>query len=153
MQTIWQYLVVDTRLSMLMPGMYPCIPGWHCDEFYRPAGIPDLAAAPDAEHLITVLGGCSRTRFVTQEIETTLEPSTDFYAKLHLEIEAKNPKTAQIEPGDWWRLSQLSPHRGEPATEAGWRYFFRMTGSNHHTPKNELRTQTQVYLTAPFAGW
>src|SRR5580700_1237659 len=28
-------IIVDTRVHMLMPGWYPCIPGWHHDDVPR----------------------------------------------------------------------------------------------------------------------
>ena len=36
----YPYLVIDTRVHMLMPGFYPAIPGWHCD------------ATPRTEHYV-----------------------------------------------------------------------------------------------------
>jgi hypothetical protein len=34
----FKYISIDTRTHMLMPKMYPCIPGWHCDDFYCHGG-------------------------------------------------------------------------------------------------------------------
>lgn len=156
----WSFVSVDTRLSMLMPGMYPCIPGWHCDDFHRPnGGQPDLAHAPQAEHVCLIIGNCSRTRFVAQELDlpmvtdTDLEGGRTLYGVMHRRIEQCDPKTFQVSSGEMWRFSPKTWHRGEPATEAGWRYFLRLTGSDHWTPLNQRRTQTQVYLTEPFRGW
>src|SRR5581483_8995915 len=61
----FKFTSIDTRTHMLMKGMYPCIPGWHCDDFYRPdGGQPDLEnvekEAPQ-KHYIVVLGDCSMT--------------------------------------------------------------------------------------------
>jgi hypothetical protein len=155
----WQYLSVDSRLHMLMPGMYPCIPGWHCDDFHRPDGKqPALAKvmheAP-SEHAAIVLGGCSLTRFVNEPITVDVwtPAGANVYGKAHALIEALEPRTMQVAPGELWWFSPLSWHRGEPATARGWRYFLRITGSNHYEPRNELRTQTQVYMPAPFEGW
>jgi hypothetical protein len=47
----------------------------------------------------------------------------------------------------------LAFHRGVQATEPGWRPFIRLTESNHFPPANEIRVQTQVYLTDPFYEW
>jgi len=156
----WDYISIDTRLSMLMPGMYPCIPGWHCDDFYRPTGgQPNLENAPPAEHVCIVIGNCSRTRFVAGPIELPLPSATDLeggrtvYGVMHRRIEQAQPATMLVSSGEAWRFSPLTWHRGEPATEMGWRYFLRLTGSNHWTPLNQTRTQTQVYLTEPFRGW
>lgn len=156
----WSFISVDSRLSMLMPGMYPCIPGWHCDEFYRPGGgQPDLATAPECEHVMVVIGGCSLTRFVAEAFEMPLPTPDDLRdgrtvcGVMHHRIEQAGLATLQVQSGEVWRFSQISWHRGEAATEPGWRYFLRLTGSEHWTPVNQRRTQTQVYLTAPFEGW
>lgn len=151
----WDHVSIDTRLSMLMPGMYPCIPGWHCDDFYRPnGGQPDLERAPPAEHLVLILGNCSRTRFVAEPMELPLPDAGEpIYRTMHRRIEMLSPRTFQVESGQVWRFGPRAWHKGEPATEAGWRYFLRLTGSNHWTALNQRRTQTQVYLTEPFVGW
>jgi len=44
-------------------------------------------------------------------------------------------------------------HRGNQATEHAWRLFVRITESDHWQPRNEMRTQVQVYLTEPSKGW
>lgn len=162
-----KYVSIDSRAHMLMPKMYPCIPGWHCDDFYRPKrtkGQPDLRAvlqeAP-ASHYCMVLdaGTGSLTRFATSEIDApTFEDGVcdggeTLYGVAHDVIEKQKISSYLIKSGEVVRFSPLSWHRGEPAIAAGWRYFIRLTESNHHEPLNELRTQTQVYLTEPFAGW
>lgn len=154
----WKHVVVDTRLSMLMPGMYPCIPGWHCDDFWRPGGgQPDLENAPPCEHVAIVLGGCSLTRYVSNPIEIDTDAwdplAETFYSFLHDELEAIEAENFAVKPGEIWRFTERTIHRGSPATHRGWRYFLRLTGSNHVEPKNEIRTQTQVYMTDPFVGW
>lgn len=150
----WSQVSIDTRLSMLMPGMYPCIPGWHCDDFYRPAGgQPDLVGAPDIEHIMVILGNCSRTRFVSESIELPKPEGDLVYADIDRWVNVLAPKTLCVSSGEFWKFSQISLHRGEPSTEVGWRYFMRLTGSNHWQPLNQRRTQTQVYVVPPFIGW
>lgn len=155
----WKHISIDTRISMLMPGMYPCIPGWHCDDFWRPTGQqPDLGSAPDMEHVAVVFGATSFTRYVKEPIELGL-PTAEaldgqpLYRVMHEAIETLRPQTFQVRDGEAWRFTQRSWHRGESATERGWRCFFRLTGSDHLEPVNEVRTQSQVYLTEPFSGW
>lgn len=43
-QSRFAFATVDSRVHLLFPGMYPCIPGWHCDDFYRPE--PTVADEP-----------------------------------------------------------------------------------------------------------
>lgn len=151
------YVSIDTRLSMLMTGMYPCIPGWHCDDFYRPDnGQPILLEAPEVEHVMLVCGSTnSLTSFVAEPISVpiTTDKSVNLYADLHKKIEFLKPTVISVSPNTLYKFNQLTIHRGEPAAYNGWRYFFRITASNHHKPVNEVRTQSQVYLVDPFKGW
>ena len=41
------HIVIDTKVVMLMPGMYPCIGGWHADAIERKNGQPDLSTLND----------------------------------------------------------------------------------------------------------
>lgn len=157
----WRHVSIDSRVHMLMKGMYPCIPGWHCDDFYRgDDGQPDLINVMErapAEHVCIILGDCSRTVFQAGAWEWRIPSySTSLYAAAHKAIEAEAGvvfKVQQVNPGELWWFSPITWHRGSPATKNGWRYFLRVTGSDHWEPKNELRTQTQVYMTDPFQGW
>lgn len=155
----WKYITVDTRLAMLMPGWYPCIPGWHCDDFWRPTKMqPHLLTAPETEDVMVVLGHNSRTTFVAESLTIPINESSpdehgNVYSHLHKAVEFLQPKTFKVNEREFIKFNQLSIHRGEPADSEGWRYFFRLVGSGHIKPKNEVRTQTQVYLTDPFKGW
>lgn len=74
----FKYLSIDSRIHMLMPGWMPCIGGWHCDDFYRPAAVPNVAAfspvQPDLEgivrdekyskHHALVIGNTAPTEFI-----------------------------------------------------------------------------------------
>jgi hypothetical protein len=159
----FKHISIDSRTHMLMPGMYPCIPGWHCDDFFRPtAGQPDLAnitsVAPSVHHSV-IFGNNALTEYV---IEPMLLPDpselleTDgrpIYAVYHQMIESLHPKTRSLEEGEIVTFGPLVFHRGVPATAPGWRHFLRVTESNHWEPRNEIRTQSQVYLTENFHSW
>lgn len=156
-----KYVSIDSRTHMLMPRWYPCIPGWHCDDFWRPEGQPDLENLRPMKHYAVVLGAdVSTTEFCdTIELPTPLEiyESEDadhpLYSYYNQYIEAIKPRTYRLESGRVIKFSGLDFHRGLPAEKAGWRSFTRVTVSDHREPKDEFRTQTQVYLTAPFEGW
>src|SRR5262245_42868217 len=69
----FRYVSVDTRTHMLMPPMYPCLPGWHCDDFYRPTDDqPDLDSllekAPSVHHSV-VFGNTAFTEFVAEPLD------------------------------------------------------------------------------------
>lgn len=153
----FKYVSIDSRSHMLMTGMYPCIPGWHCDDFYRPieGGQPDLEnvleKAPQ-RHFMFILGNNSRTEFVDEDLElpsprevSNIGGEKPFYYYCDSAIEQIPPKTIFLEPNHLYEFGPLDFHRGSGATEPGWRYFMRITFSNHREPKNETRYQTQVY--------
>ena len=155
----YKYISIDTRSHMLMEGMFPCIPGWHCDDFYR---TDDLNQQPDLErvhevapalHHMMVIGTCSRTEFLTEDLQAPgpelvqldqgkNKPVYLWYDQM---LESTQPKTMFVEPGKIYTFGPTAFHRGTAATHNGWRYFIRITESNHRQPKNEIRYQTQVY--------
>ena len=156
----WKYVSVDTRINMLMQSWYPCIPGWHCDDFYRPTGgQPDLSRLKEnawAEHYAAVVGDCSLTEFIKNPIDLPLLTSDNrvpVYGLYNKMIEEMKPETFRVKSGEVFRFSPTDFHRGTPAVKNGWRMFARLTFSNHYEPKNEIRTQTQVYLTDLGVGW
>lgn len=154
----WKQMSLDSRVSMLMPRFYPCIPGWHCDDFYRPDGQPDLEHVHEkapAVHYMVILGDAgSHTKFISQPLELPLlRGPSPVYARYHQIIEALQPETFEVHPGEILRFSPTDFHTGQAATRRGWRIFIRATFSNHREPKNELRAQTQVYVDPKESGW
>lgn len=155
-------VVIDSRVHMLMPGWFPCIPGWHLDDVprTRPDGQPDhLNLAYKSEHICCVMGSASLTQFVDSEVVLEDVPVHGgvVYGKWNREInnligdgevEPETIKEGNIIQFDWQTL-----HRGMPATKNGWRWFIRMSWNTDREIKDEIRQQTQVYLPAPEAGW
>jgi len=156
----FKYVSIDTRSHMLMTGMYPCIPGWHCDDFYRTESLgnqPDLEAVHEyapAIHYLIVLGDNSRTEFVKhdtvffdsmREIYRKIGAGEPIYKYIDQELDKDKFESVFVEPGHLYSFGPTALHRGSPATHNGWRYFIRVTLSNHREPKNEIRYQTQVY--------
>ncbi len=161
---------IDSRTHMLMPGMYPCIPGWHCDDFYRPeGGQPDLinvAKKAPSVHYAMVLDQDtgSLTEFLTKPLIDPMMNGVLFGRQPHDALTLsgaahawiENELTIQsrcVESGEVVRFGPLDFHRGVPATGVGWRHFIRLTLSNHYEPLNEVRTQTQVYVLSAGLGW
>ena len=169
-----KYVVVDTKVHMLMPGFMPAIPGWHTDGVPRgPDGDPLAKAAPDldAQSQLTMEGrgtrfamlvtgvGC-RTEFVGTRLD--LEPDDTWktphlYAGLSEQVERLAPPiTTAPECGavlfDWWDI-----HRGVAAKAHEWRFFIRVTESDLVAPWSDLRrvirTQQQVYVPSDRYGW
>lgn len=155
----YKYVCIDTRTHMLMKGMYPCIPGWHCDDWHRTEelnGQPDLTnvneVAPSINHLL-VIGEVSKTEFLTWDAELpSPQEIQDYHGKesplyLHYDqmLEKIQPEIKEVEPGTFYTFGPTCFHRGQAAQANGWRTFIRVTESNHREPKNEIRYQTQVY--------
>lgn len=174
-----QHVSVDTRIHMLFPGFWPCIPGWHCDDFYRPGGIlpandfvqcdklgmevqPDLIHAPKLDHFCVVIGETSMPEFVNERMDLPVpfppdrkddEPIYGAYNRLLDKINDPPLKIHKLTSGEVVYFDQLCFHRGTRATKRSWRFFFRMTYSNHHKAEDKIRTQSQVYLEIPLRGW
>lgn len=159
----FKYLSIDTRTHMLMPKWYACIPGWHCDDFHRgPDGQPDLenvaAKAPMMHHSV-VFGNTAFTEYAVEPLDLPAPrelPNPEdrpLYSLYHQLIEKRQPAVRAVQSGEVVTFGPLVFHRGVPATRAAWRYFLRATESDHWHPVNEIRTQTQVYLTDEFHVW
>lgn len=167
--TRWQHrvdvgahLYFDSRTHMLMPGMYPAIPGWHLDDVPRNGdGQPsfDVAGWDAADHLIGVVGAdVSATEYMREyrEIEVLRESKEqNVYAAMDATMKFCGPETGYIEDRHILAFTASCPHRAQPAEKRGWRWFGRLTYNPNRTnkPTNEVRTQSQVYLLSEGLGW
>lgn len=151
------YPIIDTRVHMLMPGQYPAIPGWHCDNFPR----TNYHAQPDPQkvdkdlfHFTFVVSthadGVSNPRFVNQQVYLPYDPA-NVWKSVHNEVEARDLKIIIQGDGELLRFSQETIHTASPCVNRGWRYFFRMSPMEL-PPKNLIRKQVQVYSTTD-GGW
>ena len=153
-------VVFDSRVHMLMRGWYPCIPGWHLDDVprTRPDGQPDHENPEyESEHILCLVGDCSKTMFALGECELTQEDGQVVYGEWHPQIEGLLGREQLVpyvvSPLDLVRFNWQTFHKGTPATKDGWRWFGRITRNTKRKVFNEIRRQTQVYLEAPNAGW
>ncbi|MBY4725719.1 MULTISPECIES: hypothetical protein [Burkholderia] len=171
---IWGSLegcIVDSRHHMLMPGMYPCIPGWHTDDAPRDqsrwGGQPDIFN-PEyvTEHLLCIVdvGTESLTEFLTGDVglyqphfERELERGRNFYRTAdHLfntVARAKPPTAITVKSFQIAEFDVHSWHRGQSAKQRGFRWFIRITRNSRHAVQNELRSNAQVYITDSSYGW
>jgi hypothetical protein len=168
-----KYIIVDTKIHMLMPNFYPSIPGWHTDGVPRgeeldPSikGDPNIYAQEKMSdtrfHLLVTGFGCT-TQFLKQnniDLDVPNKPSTKLYKMIDKqvkdginEVKFENysvPSCTAIE-FDWWTL-----HTGVRATQHEWRFLIRVTETDHMPPQTNLRdiirTQQQVYVPENF-GW
>jgi hypothetical protein len=154
--------VLDSRVHMLMPNWYPCIPGWHHDDVPRSTstGQPNYTNPEyHAEHLMGLVNAeICPTTFRTGEIEVS-DPdiNTGIYNVWNSEIEAGlNPDSLyEAESGKYIQFDANAFHTGIKARKGGWRWFIRLSRNTDRTNKitNEIRRQVQVYLDEPMAGW
>lgn len=164
--------IVDSRHHMLMPGMVPCIPGWHTDDAPRKADY--CAAQPniftpeyETEHLLCVVdaGTGSLTEFLrgpvylNQEVieNKHREEGLTFYKTVDtlIELGLAGHGCERVRPasGDVVEFNVHSWHRGIPAKSRGFRFFIRITRNSRHKVENELRSNAQVYITDTSYGW
>ena len=155
-------LIIDSRVHMLMPGWYPCIPGWHLDDVprNRADGQPDhTSPLNQTRHLTAIVGDESQTIFGIGSFSLMDVPigAGVVYSIWHKEVELLVSRGVvvekKLEPGQVMLFNHKTWHRGAAATKSGWRWFIRATIGSSRRFRNEMRTQTQVYLTAPFEGW
>ncbi len=166
-------VVIDTRVTMTMEGMYPSIPGWHGDDIprSRTTGQPVLHGVnPLVQHFMVLLSdqptAVSTTEFILKPTEIDVDianvwNSVDTHINDRLEVHNKYnegrpieeqiaPTTGFIEPGEIVRFNQEAIHRASPTVTPGWRFFYRAS-ITHRKPANEVRKQVQVY--ASKNGW
>ncbi len=166
--------VIDVRVQRLMPGMFPSIPGWHCDAVPRPgyATQPDFSLInPKSYHWTCILdtsidqandgsisytSECvtSLTEFVRFKRECEFQDDVSVWKQLHRMIEANSHlERMSVEPGVLYGFETLCPHRTIATLNRGWRLFFRL--SLYHNPAfgNQVASTQQVYLLSEENGW
>lgn len=157
----WDAVLIDSRVHMLMPGMIPCIPGWHHDDVPRERedGQPNyINPSYKSEHCLALFGDCSRTEFAVgaHEIEVP-EIGCKIYKSWHPQVESLceagtlKRRTAPVNRlvfFDWQTW-----HRGTEATKNGFRFFIRATRNSNRTPRNKIRRQANVYMPVIEEGW
>lgn len=168
-----KYVVVDTKIHMLMAGMSPAIPGWHTDGAPRDnlknpqgSGLPDTFAQendprPNRYHLL-VTGHYCLTKFLNRTVEVPIpsKPSFDVYNIMSTYVHEMSQKyssivsevpSATVVEFDWWDI-----HTGVVASGKEWRYLIRVCESDYYEPQTDLREvirmQSQVYSPHNF-GW
>lgn len=139
-------LRIDTKVHMLMPGMFPCIGGWHCD-WYDDA--PSFA-----EHTMNYM-------FVTSGPLPEFAPLDSRHLSCKWsDVDRAMPNVGvPMAAGTIVKFDSSTLHRGAPwdGTNAHWRYFFRATAFCNNDPRqgvyaNKIRRQVQVYRDQR-SGW
>lgn len=165
------YVVVDVKTHMLMPGMIPAIPGWHTDGVPRgdsmsPAvGRPRIVKqefGPAPRFHLLVVGGDCPTKFIgSRNIELDVIGKENLYEAISHQVSYQEERglldtydapDGQVVEWDWWEL-----HTAQQARAPGWRYLIRVTETDYLAPQTDLRlvlrNQQQVYLPTEKFGW
>lgn len=155
---------MDSRVHMLMPDWWPCIPGWHHDDVPRSRGDgqPNYKNPEySSKHCLALVNGdICPTEFAVGDVRM---PHVDgiVYKEWHDIVEDK------IYRGEFLRTktpsNQLvffnnhSFHQGTRCVKRGWRWFGRISwdaGYEQGRPHfNETRRQVNVYMEHPMEGW
>lgn len=156
----WCDVVFDSRVHMLMPEWYPCIPGWHHDDVPRstPTGQPNYQN-PEyfSDHLCGLVNAeICPTLFALGMIEVSnLDINTTIYETWSKEIAEMTLPAYEAESGQYIEFDCNTFHTGVKAKAGGWRWFGRLSRFTERTKHitNETRRQVQVYLENPIMGW
>jgi hypothetical protein len=158
--------IIDSRVHMLMPGWYPCIPGFHHDDVPRERsdGQPEyFNPSYRSEHaMILYNGGICPTEFALGEAEFPDVPLGETYYKVWHPLVMEKLSKAGL-PGGLLKFSapenqiiffnDRTWHQGVKAVKSGWRLFIRASRNTNRKALNEERKQVQVYLENPMEGW
>ena len=154
--------IIDSRVHMLMPGWYPCIPGYHHDDVprTRPDGQPDyFNPAYRSEHAMVLYNGdiCPTEFAIGESLFSDVPIGQTYYKVWHDEVLKK------INTGDLQKVyapanriiffNDRTWHQGVKANSDGWRLFIRASRNTGRIALNETRKQVQVYLENPMDGW
>lgn len=151
--------VIDTKVVLLMPGQYPCIPGWHCDGVIRKARgeQPNLDTLNEGVYHYIFSASASGShcgtdiKSIPSSISKSLIDQDNVWRSVNKSIEECDPEYETTINCGLYKISRSTLHRGTAAKERQWRFFFRM--SYYHMPAmNEHRKQVQVY-TDVNNGW
>lgn len=160
---------IDIKVHMLMPGQFPCIPNWHCDNVPRCplTGATSYVRAEEAyvsgePPMFLWVSGTPCTRFLARPIQKkgwTPDNHGELAAFIR-KVEADTPDsqavTCLIKPQTFYSMDRLTPHQGTAAQEHTWRVFMRLTHKDclPDRPKTTvLRRHSQVYLDSANFGW
>jgi hypothetical protein len=168
-----KYILVDTKVHMLMPGMCPAIPGWHTDGVPRGEalipegkGNPDIYAQEQMDapvfHLLVTGTSCLTSFLKDRDVNLMVPdvPDRKLYSMVTQQVREKvasgelqtyeAPSCTPVK-WDWWEI-----HTGIPAKHHEWRFLIRVTETDLQQPKTDLReiirTQQQCYMPMNF-GW
>jgi hypothetical protein len=152
--------ICDVRTQMLMPEMFPSIPGWHCDAVPRDNyhGQPTFEAVhPRAFHVCLTLSsekaGVSNTEYVMDAVQPKIWDDAHVYRELHTQVEKIKPRVRSAPDGVFVKFWPKTVHRAAPVHRRGIRMFFRFSMVEKPVIQNVKNAPQQVYLLSERNGW
>ncbi|WP_099021209.1 hypothetical protein [Mycolicibacterium palauense] len=169
-----KHIFVDTKVSMLMPGWWPAIPGWHTDGVPRysvdaasvtPAnwGKPSLPLQISRHfegyrpiyHTVHVGVDCA-TEFIDGLLHLPIDHDEDeqMYSEMTRKVnECHTLRKLRAPLGKWMTWDWWNIHQATQSEHRGWRLLVRVTESDQPPAEEDfIRPQNQVYVPREF-GW
>ena len=157
-------VTIDTRVHMLMPGWFPCIPGMHHDDIPRTRGDrqPNYEQLDySADHIMGLVNGdIAPTEFAIGNIDLDITPIgsvvyREWHPKIMQAIDQGQLQSVKAESYKYIQFDNFAFHQGTKAVDSGWRWFIRVSRNTEraNSCKNEIRKQVQVYMENPMEGW
>jgi hypothetical protein len=157
----------DSRVHMLMPGWWPCIPGWHHDDVPRSRsdGQPNYDTPEyHSKHILALVNGdICPTEFAVGSAAYKDIPvgMGNIYKHWHDAVEEDIRdgvmERVQVPSNRLIHFDCNSFHQGTQAVGRGFRWFGRLTwdaGYENGRPQhNEIRRQVNVYMDNVTEGW
>ena len=159
---VWRDGIIDSRVHMLMPGWYPCIPGFHHDDVPRERsdGQPEYhKPSYRSRHAMCLYNGdICPTEFALGRAQfDDVELGQVYYREWHPIVETlvKSGKLTSVKApsNKVIYFNDRAWHQGTMAIKNGWRLFIRISRNTTRPILNEIRRQVQVYMPAPMEGW
>ena len=162
-----QTAYLDSRVHMLMPGWYPCIPGWHHDDVPRNTsdGQPNYRDPPyRTRHVMALVNGyIAPTEFLEGPVDVPVPvPGPAIYKQWDDAITRQiadipdSIRAFRVERAHDGAVIEFDCdtfHRGTAAVRNGWRWFGRVSIGRARQAPSEIRRQVQVYMPTINVGW
>lgn len=137
-----RWVVVDVKVSQLVAGRYPCIPGWHCDSVLD----PHHPTRPERHHLF-VSGDASLTEFVAAPVELTIGPASSaraFLAGVDRQLATLDPPVWSIPSCQVVEYGRFDLHRAARSRANETRLLVRVTETDLIQPTCAARRRVVV---------
>jgi hypothetical protein len=137
-----RWVVVDVKVTDLVPGRLPCVPGWHVDAVLDPFH----ATRPEVHHLLVTGTGCL-TEFVAAPVELDVRPATcpkAFLADVNRQLALLDPPVRAVPSNTLVEYGRLDLHRGARAVARETRVLVRVTETDLIAPTCTARRRLTV---------